>query len=253
MRIKAFSIRNAKEILRDPLSYIFCLGFPIVMLIIMTIVNASIPKEAHMTIFQIQNLGPGIAVFGLTFTMLFTCLCVSKDRSSAFLIRLYASPMKGVDFITGYTLPLVLIATAQCILTYLASIIIGAFTDYTFNFGNLLLSLLVLMPSMFLFIGLGLLFGTLFKEKAAPGLCSIIISVAGMLGGIWMDVDAMGGILADVCKVMPFYQGVKAARMAVNGKYAEIGKPLIIVCAYAAVTYLLAVLVFRKKMQDDLK
>ena len=40
-KIRVFAVRNVKEILRDPLSYIFALGFPVVMLIIMTIVNNS--------------------------------------------------------------------------------------------------------------------------------------------------------------------------------------------------------------------
>ena len=43
MKTKAFSIRNIKELLRDPMSWIFSLGFPIIMLIVMTIINESIP------------------------------------------------------------------------------------------------------------------------------------------------------------------------------------------------------------------
>ena len=66
-RILAFSGRNLKELLRDPLSYIFCLGFPLVMLVIMSIVNQSIPPEAGMTIFNIENLAGGIAMFGQSF------------------------------------------------------------------------------------------------------------------------------------------------------------------------------------------
>ncbi len=54
-RVLAFSGRNLKELLRDPLSYIFCLGFPLVMLVIMSIVNQSIPPEAGMTIFNIEE------------------------------------------------------------------------------------------------------------------------------------------------------------------------------------------------------
>lgn len=97
-RVLAFSGRNLKELLRDPLSYIFCLGFPLVMLVIMSIVNQSIPPEAGMTIFNIENLAGGIAMFGQSFIMLFTRLSVSKDRSGAFLTRLYASPMKSFEF-----------------------------------------------------------------------------------------------------------------------------------------------------------
>ena len=116
-----FCKRTVKEILRDPLSYIFCLGFPIIMLIIMTIVNESIPKQANMTVFQIQNLAPGIAYFGMTFVMLFACIQVSKDRNTALIMRLHASPMKSYDFILGYTLSVIIIALLQLAVTFLAS------------------------------------------------------------------------------------------------------------------------------------
>ena len=96
MRIKAFVERNIKELLRDPLSYLFCLGFPVVMLVLMTIINKSIPPQANMTVFRIDNLCAGITVFGLTFLMLFATLLTSKDRTSSFLMRLYASPMTAV-------------------------------------------------------------------------------------------------------------------------------------------------------------
>ena len=145
MRSKTFAKRNIKEVLRDPLSYIFCLGFPIIMLIIMTFVNNSIPKEANMKIFNIEYLAPGIAVFGLTFIMLFTCLQVSKDRASAFLIRLYASPMKSRDFIGGYMMPFFIIALAQSVITFLVAAIIGIFSGYTFNILNVVVSIITLI------------------------------------------------------------------------------------------------------------
>lgn len=119
MRALVFGNRTFKEILRDPLSYIFCVGFPIVMLIVMSIVNDSIPAESGMTVFQLKNLTPGIMVFGLGFVMLFTCIQVSKDRTTALMLRLYTSPMKTIDFLIGYTLPVILIAFFQSAVTYL--------------------------------------------------------------------------------------------------------------------------------------
>lgn len=253
MRSKVFARRTLIELLRDPLSYIFCLGFPLIMLIIMTIVNDSIPPQANMTVFQIANLAPGIAVFGLTFVMLFTCLQVGKDRSTAFLIRLYASPMKSWDFIAGYTYPVMIIAVLQCVITFVAAVIIGAMKGYNFQIGNLILCLLTLIPSAILFIGLGLFFATLVNDKAAPGISSICITAVSLLGGIWMDIDGIGGTLAKVCKVLPFYHGVRAARMAIHGQLSGIGKPLGIILLYAFIIYTLAVFVFRRKMQSDLK
>ena len=252
MRSKTFAGRNVKEVLRDPLSYIFCLGFPIIMLIIMTFVNSSIPKEANMKIFNIEYLAPGIVIFGLTFIMLFTCLQVSKDRASAFLIRLYTSPMKSGDFIAGYVMPFFIIAIVQSIITFGVAVIIGYFVGYTFNIFNVLVSIITLIPSVILFIGFGMLFGTLFGEKSAPPLTSIIITVSAILGGIWMDVDSLNSIMKNICSIFPFYHGVQVARMAVVGKFDNIITPLIVVSIYAIVIYIISVIVFKMKMKSDM-
>ena len=253
MRSIVFCKRTIKELLRDPLSYIFCLGFPIVMLLIMTIVDRSIPKEARLTIFHLPSLAPGIAMFGLTFVMLYTCIQVSKDRSGAFLTRLYASPMKATDFIGGYTMPTLLIALLQMVITFAVSLLISLMTKEALPLLNILLCILVLLPSALLFISFGLFFGTLLNDKAAPPICSIIITVACILGGIWMDVDSIGGVFRTVCHILPFYQGVNAARMAMLGRYSEIGVPLMILFLYALVIYILSAFLFHRKMQSDLK
>lgn len=194
-KISAFAVRNVKEILRDPLSYIFCLGFPLVMLVVMTLVNESIPAQANMTIFRIDNLAGGIAVFGQTFVMLFTALCVSKDRSGAFLVRMYATPMASMDFVLGYILPMLIISLVQTTITYVAAFVVSLIVGGELSVGGLLLSLLSLIPSAVMFIGFGLLFGTLFHEKAAPGLCSIIISLGSFLGAIWFDAEGERAII----------------------------------------------------------
>lgn len=253
MRMLLFAGRNKKELLRDPLSYIFCLGFPLLMLAVMTVVNESIPKEAGMVIFRIEYLSGGIAVFGLAFVMLFTCLQISKDRSSAFLMRLYASPMRAADFIIGYLCPMAVIALAQSAVTYLASYLTGLFTGVSMRPERLILAMLVLLPAAFMFIAVGLLFGTLCSDKAAPGLCSIIITVSALLGGIWMDVDSLGGGLKTLCRALPFYHAVQSARCAVLGEFSQIFPHLLIVCVYTAALLVLAILAFYQKRRADLR
>lgn len=253
MKSLIFAKRTMKEILRDPLSYLFCLAFPLVMLLLMTVINKSIPPEAGMKIFNIEYLAPGIAVFGLTFVMLFTCLQISKDRSTALMNRLYASPMSPVDFIAGYTLPLLLLAIAQSLVCMVAAVIVGMTTDYSFALGNLALCIVTLVPSMLMYIAFGLLFGSLLNDKAAPGISSIIITAVSILGGIWMDIDAMGGAIMKFCQALPFYHGVNAARMAVQGNYSDMGSSLLIVGIYGVIMYLLAVIVLRVRMKMDVK
>lgn len=252
-RVLVFSVRNFRELIRDPLSYIFCLGFPLVMLIIMTVVNKSIPPEAGMTIFNIENLSCGIAMFGLSFVMLFTTLSVSKDRSGAFLTRLYASPMKSMDFIAGYMLPCLVLAVIQAMITFAASLIAAAVSgSQALSVGGSALAVLALIPGAVFFISAGLLFGSIFNEKAAPGLCSIIISLASLLGGVWFDCEGAGGVIFDVCRALPFYHCVKAARMAAALDFSGVLPHLGVVAAYAVVFTVLAGVVFRSKMKADL-
>lgn len=251
-RTFAFSLRNLKELLREPLSYIFCLGFPLVMLVVMTMINDSIPKQAHMTIFRIDNLSGGIAVFGLTFLMLFVCLTVSKDRSGAFLMRLYATPMTSGNFILGYILPTFLLAIVQMVVTFVVSLIIAQIKGIELGIGGLLLSIVTLVPTVIIFISLGLLFGTLFNDKAAPGICSVIISLASFLGGIWFDVDGVGGALKKICDILPFVHSVKTARLTTALQFDDFFTHFIITIVYAVAITALSIIVFKNKMKADL-
>jgi len=253
MKSKVFAVRTRKEIMRDPLSYIFCLGFPIVMLVIMSIVDQSIPTEAGPQVFHLPNLAPGIAYFGLTFVMLFTATQVSKDRTTALLLRLYASPMKPFDYILGYTIPMVILALVQTVICFGASVIVGVCIGESLSVGAMLLSALALLPSMLLFVGFGILFGTLVGEKAAPGICSILISVAGMVGGIWMDVESIGGVLAKVAKALPFYHGVTLARLSFRETEEGVAEHLVWTLVCGVLVYGLAVWVFRSKMKKDIR
>ncbi len=102
MRLFAFSSRTAKEILRDPLNIFFGLGFPLVLIGLLTAIQANIP----VSLFELDHLTPGITVFGLSFMTLFSATLISKDRESALLQRLYTTPLTASDFIFGYDAPI---------------------------------------------------------------------------------------------------------------------------------------------------
>ena len=121
MRMLTFAGRNTKEILRDPLTLFFGLGFPLVLLLLLSVIQANIP----VSLFEIQHLAPGITVFGLAFMTLFSATIISRDRSSSLLQRLYTTPLTPADFILGYTLPILPISVAQGIICYVAAIFLG--------------------------------------------------------------------------------------------------------------------------------
>lgn len=253
MKSIVFAGRVGKEIRRDPLSYIFCLGFPIIMLLIMSVIDSSIPAQADMTVFHIYNLAPGIAYFGLTFVMLFTSIQVSKDRTTALLLRLYASPMKAADYAAGYTLPVFVLGILQMLACFAAAYIVGLVRGYNFSVPSMLLSMLLLLPSLLMFIGIGILFGSAVNEKAAPGMCSIIISAVGMIGGIWMDIDGIGGTMKKIAECMPFYYGVSLSRLPFGSGFDKLPGYLAVTLCSGLIFYILAIVVFSSKMKKDIR
>ena len=213
-----FYKRNLKEILRDPIIYIFCLGFPIVMFMLFYIINKF--SNGHTPTFEIHSLLPGIIVFSYSFVMLTLALIVSKDKQTFFLKRLYSSPMKSYHFILGYFLVGLIIGLLQTIVCVIAGFIISLISNVGFiSIGNILLLIVSQLPMLITNIFLGILFGTIFNDKTAPGICSVFISLAGILGGCWMPVETMGGF-ETFCRCLPFYPSVCIGRIITNATNA---------------------------------
>jgi ABC-2 type transport system permease protein len=247
MRIVLFAKRNTKEILRDPINLFFGLGFPLILLVLLSVINSAIPPEANNTMFAIENLAPGLAMFGTVFLALFSGMLLSKDSASTFLMRLFTSPMTSLDFILGYTLPMLIMALAQTAITLLASGIVGL--EITIH---ILLAVVVTMITSFLFVGLGLLCGSAMNEKAVGGICgALLTNVAGWLSGVFIPIDLIGGALKKIADILPFYHSVQAIRASLDGNYIEILPHLTVVLGYTVVIFVIAVIIFQRKMSGD--
>ena len=259
-----FAKRNLKEMLRDPLLYIFCVGFPILMValfqIIMSYSNAIIP------VFELRSLIPGIMMFSYTLLMLMAALLISKDKTQSFLKRLYTSPMKAHDYIIGYFIPYFIIGIVQsfvCILIgYTASGIKGVeFVD----FGSAMLLILEMIPMMMINIFIGMSFGVLLNDKAAPAVTSIFISCAGVIGGAWMPLDTMGDFEV-VARFLPFHPSVYLGRVitkSVHSKPDALGNFISfsfndngwlfigIIAIYLVATFGSALILFNRRLKSD--
>lgn len=239
MKLLTFSERNAKEILRDPLTAFFGLGFPIVLLFLLSAIQANIP----VSLFELKSLAPGMTVFGLSFMTLFSATLIAKDRESTFLQRLYTSPLTAADFIFGYALPILPIALAQCLLCYITALIIGLPATV-----NILYAALCILPIALFFIALGLLFGSLFNVKQVGGLCgALLTNLTAWLSGIWFDLELVGGAFKKIAYLLPFVHAVELERAVLSGNTAGIFPHVYWVMGYAIVASITAVLVFRAR------
>ena len=241
MKMLSFAKRNIKEIIRDPLTLFFGLGFPIVLLLLLSAIQANIP----VPLFEIAQLTPGITVFGLSFMTLFSATLIAKDRESALLQRLYTTPMTALDFILGYTLPIVPIAVAQSVACYAVAIAIGL--DVTVN---VFLAILFIVTISVLFVALGLFFGSILNDKQVGGICgALLTNLSAWLSGTWFDLELVGGVFKKIAYALPFVHAVELERAVLSGNFDNIFPHLWWVLGYSVITLMLAVLLFLRQMR----
>ena len=253
-----FAKRNLKEVLRDPIIYVFCLGFPLIMLILFQVISKY--SQGHTPMFELTSLLPAIIMFSYSFVMLTMSLLVSKDRQTSFLKRLYSSPMKAHQFVLGYVIVGFIIGFAQTIVCVITAFVISLITHTTFvTFANIILLIISQLPILILNIFLGILFGTLLSDKSAPGICSIFISLAGILGGCWMPIETMGSF-ETFCRILPFYPSIYIGRI-ITGATQSLNTPytfntiavvgLVTIFAYSTISVVLTCIMFKKNMVSD--
>ena len=243
MRMMTFSARCAKEILRDPLTLIFGLGFPLVLLLLLSAIQANIP----VSLFEIDTLTPGITVFGLSFMTLFSATLVAKDRESAFLQRLYTTPLTGVEFILGYMLPILPIALGQTIICYLAAIPLGLTVRV-----NILYAVIGIVPMAVFYIALGLLCGSVFGVKQVGGICgALLTNLSAWLSGVWFDLELVGGAFEKIANALPFMHAAELEKALFSGNFELAATHILPVLLYGVLITVIAVFCFLRQMKKQ--
>ena len=241
MKMLTFAKRCAKEILRDPLNLCFGLGFPLVLLLLLSAIQANVP----VALFVIDRLTPGITVFGLSFMTLFSATLVAKDRESALLQRLYTSPLTGTDFILGYMLPLLPIAMGQSLICYLFAIPLGLTVS-----ANMLFAILGIFPMAIFNIALGLLCGSLLGVKQVGGICgALLTNLSAWLSGVWFDLELVGGFFQKLANWLPFVHAVQMEQALFRGNFQEAAAHCLPILLYSMLITVAAVFCFLRQMK----
>jgi ABC-2 type transport system permease protein len=237
----SFARRCALEILRDRLNIVFGLGFPLVLIFLLSAIQSNIP----VSLFEIDSLAPGIAVFGMSFMTLFSATLVSKDRESAFLQRLYTTPMTGLDFVLGYMLPMLPIGLAQTVICYAAAAALGM--DVTVE---LIYAIIGMVPVAVFNIALGLMCGSILSVKQVGGICgALLTNLTAWLSGVWFDLSLVGGVFEKIARLLPFVHGVQLQKSLLGGGLPP--RYLLAVTAYAAAATTAAVWCFLRQMKKQ--
>ena len=243
MRMVTFAKRCCKEILRDPINLFFGLGFPLVLLLLLS----SLQKNIPVSLFEIDTLAPGITVFGLSFITMFSASLISKDRETAFLQRLYTTPLTGLDFILGYMLPLLPITLGQAALCFLFSIPLGLTVRI-----HIIYAIIGIIPMAVFNIALGLLCGSLLGTKQVGGVCgALLTNLSAYLSGVWFDLNLVGGFFEKIAYALPFVHAAEMEKALFRGDFQLAATHLLPVALYSAVVTVVAVLCFLGQMKKQ--
>ena len=243
MRMLTFAKRCSKEILRDPINLGFGLGFPLVLLFLLSTIQKNIP----VSLFEIDTLTPGITVFGLSFMTLFSATLVAKDRESALLQRLYTTPLMGFDFIFGYMLPLLPIALGQTLICYLAAIPLGLTVSV-----NIIYAVVGMIPMAIFNIALGLLCGSILGVKQVGGICgALLTNLSAWLSGVWFDLKLVGGAFEKIANALPFIHAVEMEKALFSGDFELALSHILPILLYSFVVTAVAVFCFLRQMKKQ--
>ena len=243
MRVMTFAKRCTKEILREPINLGFGLGFPLVLLLLLSALQANIP----VSLFEIDTLTPGITVFGLSFMTLFSATLVAKDRESALLQRLYTTPLTGFDFIIGYMLPLLPIALGQTVICYLFAIPLGLTLSV-----NIIYAVIGMIPMAIFNIALGLLCGSILGVKQVGGICgALLTNLSAWLSGVWFDLKLVGGVFEKIANALPFVHAVEMEKALFSGDFGLAATHILPIVLYSVAITAIAVFCFLRQMKKQ--
>lgn len=243
MRMMTFAKRCTKEIVRDPINLGFGLGFPLVLLLLLSALQANIP----VSLFEIDTLTPGITVFGLSFMTLFSATLIAKDRESALLQRLYTTPLTGFDFIMGYMLPILPIALGQTVICYLFAIPLGLTVSV-----NIVYAVIGMIPMAVCNIALGLLCGSVFGVKQVGGLCgALLTNLSAWLSGVWFDLKLVGGLFEKTAYALPFVHAAEMEKALFRGNFQDAAEHILPILLYSVLITVVAVFCFLRQMKKQ--
>ncbi|MBQ1502563.1 MAG: ABC transporter permease [Clostridia bacterium] len=240
----AFAKRNIKEIVRDPISLIFMILLPLALEVLFYFIFHKLTAQ-----FEMANLAPGIVVFSQSFLTLFTGLLIALDRGSAFLTRLFVCGARSSEFIFGYAIAMIPVTLVQTVLFFLVG---GIIDPSIFGVGMLRCIPLALLTSL-LFIGLGILFGSVCSEKSIGGVASAVITAQSVLSGMWFPIEGLSSGIVTLMKCLPFKNATDVMRLALSGGGDPVKEhlvPILIVTAYVVVVFVGAIFAFRSKMRS---
>jgi len=210
-------------------------------------INAN-PIHIETEITYIDFIAPGIIIFGLLILIPTSARIIVHDKEKGFLSRLLTTPLRPVEFISGYSLCLVVVAIAQIIIFILVGWLLGM--DIV---GSIGLAFLVFLLTALCSIGIGMVVAALSKtENQAEPLCWIFAMPLAMLSGCWFSVEMLPSYLRNVAYAFPYAHAIDASKAVITrGVGMEVvSSDVLFLAGWAVGVFAIGVILFRRSMRS---
>jgi ABC-2 type transport system permease protein len=241
MRSAELAKRNVKEVIRDPLSLGIAVALPLVLLLTLQALGGDDTPFLTPTL-----LTPGIVLFGFVMVMFSSAMILARDRETSLLARLLTTPLRSSDFVSGYSLPYLLVAILQATVLLAVGAVLGLDSD-----GSVVLVALIVGLMAVFYVALGMILGALLTVAQTSGAYALVL-ILTIFGGAWFDLEEIGGVFLTIGDVLPFKHALDAARavMADGAGLSEIATDLYWIGAYTIGAVALAIVVFQRRMRE---
>jgi ABC-2 type transport system permease protein len=242
VRTAELAKRNLKEVLRDPLSLGIAIALPMVLLLTLQALGGS----DDTSFLAPTRLTPGIILFGFVMVMFSSAMILARDRETSLLARLLTAPVRAREFVSGYSLPYLLVAAVQAIVLMVVGAILGLSSA-----GSVALVAVVFALMAVFFVALGMIFGATLTVAQTSGAYALVLMLT-IFGGAWFDLEEIGGVFVTIGDLLPFKHALDATRavMADGAGFADIASDVYWVGGYAVAAVVVAVAVFRRRMYE---
>lgn len=248
--IIAISKRILIELIRMRRGLIFWVVFPTLMLLLFGLIYAG----RNSTTNSFDSTAPGILIGAALF---FSCLggpvaLIVAERERRTLRRLLVSPLKPISYFLGIVVAYLMIAFGQTMIIYGIAFLFGG----RFH-GSLLLGSLIIVLSVFSFVGAGFYFGSRFTKRtedvngpvAAFGVPLLV------LGGTFFPVSILPSYLLALAYLDPIFHMNQALKgvSALGQGIGDISIHLIFLVAFTLLAVLLGARSYRSMLLQEKK
>lgn len=209
----AVAQRIWQELLRRRRSLIFWAVFPVLMLVMNSLILAERAQIATADAYQ-QAAAPTLVGAALFFSCLGGSVAtVVAEREQQTLKRLFLSPLSGISYFLGIFVAHCGIGLAQTLLVWAIAIAVGA--EFI---GSPLLALLIILLSIAAYVGLGFVLGTQLARRTED--VNALIAAFGvpllLLGGAFLPIRLFPDSLLSLAAYNPIYHMILALQGAVT-------------------------------------